>query len=182
MRQHDLAVRIEQRNRAVIERARRVQSADPERLRRRPAAEAWSPAEIFEHMTLADDSYLACMRPLIDDARRDGAGDDDHRHRWRPTLMGRLLVWALGAPMKVRTVSMLEPKKGGQGDVIGGWIERRDEIGRLLVSARPLHWRRRRFTSPIAAVIRPNLGDAFLILVTHAERHLDQIDSILARP
>ena len=52
----------------------------------------------------------------------------------------------------------------------------RREIERLLDASATLPWRRLRFTSPYSALVRPNLGDAFLVLVTHAERHLDQID------
>jgi hypothetical protein len=37
-----------------------------------------------------------------------------------------------------------------------------------------------RFGSPVTALIRLNLGDGFLILVAHAERHFGQIDRAVA--
>jgi hypothetical protein len=37
-----------------------------------------------------------------------------------------------------------------------------------------------RFRSPVTALLRLNLGDGFLILISHAERHFGQIDRVLS--
>jgi hypothetical protein len=54
------------------------------------------------------------------------------------------------------------------------------ELDALLMRAEPLPWNRIRFGSPVFALLRLNLGDGCLILVTHAERHFAQIDRVLA--
>jgi hypothetical protein len=179
MRQDALAAELRRRNGHVIERAQSLPGRfTPEALRRRPASGIWSPAEVLEHLCLSDEGYLVRMRPLIRDARADDRGGGRTDHRWRPTLMGRLLVWSMGAKRPVRTVAALEPRSGGARGVeaLHTWIELRRELERLLAAAAMLPWRRLRFASPYSGLVRPNLGDAFLVLVTHAERHLDQID------
>lgn len=176
MRQDDLAADLARRNARIIERAERIPARfPPEALRRRPAPGKWSPAEVLEHLVKSDEGYLARMRPLIRDAR---AGGFEGAGRWRPTLMGRLLVWALGSKRPTPTVRALEPREGGAGGeaALRRFVELRREIAALLEASAGLPWRRLRFTSPYSALVRPNLGDAFRVLVVHAERHLDQID------
>jgi hypothetical protein len=45
-----------------------------------------------------------------------------------------------------------------------------------------LDWKQNRVASPVTSLIGYNLGDAFSILVVHAERHLRQIGRVEARP
>ena len=47
-----------------------------------------------------------------------------------------------------------------------------------LRAAAGLDWRAVRLSSPVSRFIRLNLGDAFVILVVHAQRHLGQITRI----
>jgi len=180
LRQDDLAAALRRRNARIIERAEAIPSRfTAETLRRRPAPGAWSPAEVLEHLCRSDEGYLVPMRRLIHEARSEGRTRGLRDRRWRPTLMGRLLVWALAAKRPVTTVAALEPRDGGARgqESLHTFIELRREFDRLLEAGADLPWRRLRFTSPYAGFVRPNLGDAFLVLVTHAERHLDQIEA-----
>ena len=179
MRQDALAADLERRNARLMERAESIPARfSPEALRRRPAPGKWSPAEILEHLVRSDEGYLAPMRSLVAEARADGRGPGWRDRRWRPTLMGRLLVWALGSKRPTPTVAALEPQAGGaRGEAsLARFLELRREMAGLIGKSADLPWRRLRFTSPYSALVRPNLGDAFLVTVVHAERHLDQID------
>lgn len=179
VRQDDLAADLKRRNTRIVERAETIPARfPPEALRRRPAPGEWSPAEVLEHLCRSDEGYLVLMRPLIRDALAEGRGRGFRDRRWRPTLMGRLLVWSLRARRAVKTVEALEPRGGGARpqESLHTFVELRREFERLLEASASLPWRRLRFSSPYASIVRPNLGDAFLVLVTHAERHLDQIE------
>jgi hypothetical protein len=179
MLQNVLFDELQHRSARLIERAESIPDRfPPEALRRRPAPGSWSPAEVLEHLCRADAGYLERMRALVRDARADDAGGGRPDHRWRPTLMGRLLVWALTAKRPVKTTAQLQPRDGGTRgeEALRAFLELRRESDRLLAQSRTLPWRRLRFTSPYLAVLRPNLGEGFLILVVHAERHMDQID------
>ena len=48
----------------------------------------------------------------------------------------------------------------------------------LIERSMSFDWMRVRMGSPVSPLIRMNAGDAFTILVTHAERHFRQIDRI----
>jgi hypothetical protein len=179
MRQDALALELRRRNDRIIERASSLpERFPPEAMRRRPAPAQWSPAEVLEHLCLSDEGYLVHMRTLIRDARADGGGGGRTDHRWRPTLMGRLLVWSMAGRRPMPTVAALEPRSGGARgeEALRTWIGLRREFERQLDASATLPWRRLRFTSPYSGLVRPNLGDAFRVLVTHAERHLEQID------
>jgi hypothetical protein len=43
-----------------------------------------------------------------------------------------------------------------------------------------MDWRRVRMRSPVAPLLRMNLGDALTVLVVHAERHAGQIERVKA--
>lgn len=179
MTQDALAADLERRNARIIERVAAIPAHfPPEAMRRRPAPGKWSPAEILEHLVKSDEGYLARMRPLIRRARAEGRERGWRDRRWRPTLMGRLLVWALGSKRRTPTLAALEPREGGARAEasLARFLELRREIGALIGESAALPWRRLRFTSPYSALVRPNLGDAFRVTVVHAERHLDQID------
>lgn len=177
MKQSALAGDLSRRNARVVERTIRIRDGvTAEAMQRRPAANVWSPAEVVEHLVLSDEVYLREMRPLIAGADTSAADCAAGERVWRPSLMGRLLVWGLTVPMPVPTSKLLEPRGGTDAPGIGAWITLRREIDTLIERGRALDWRALRFTSPIASTVKPNLGDAFLVLVVHAERHLKQIE------
>jgi hypothetical protein len=60
------------------------------------------------------------------------------------------------------------------------WTATLRELEVLLDRAEPLPWTRLRFGSPVNPLLRLNLGDGFLVMVAHAERHVGQIDRLVA--
>ena len=65
--------------------------------------------------------------------------------------------------------------------VIGEFLMRQEEIVRLIAQSSAARWQRVRVASPVASLIRMNIGDAFTLLVRHEERHFKQIDRVLER-
>jgi hypothetical protein len=184
MRQDALVVELGRRNDRIIERAAALPSRfTTAAMTRRPGPAQWSPAEVLEHLCLSDEGYLARMRPLIREARAAGSVSSP-APRWRPTLMGRLLVWGMSRRSPVRTVASLVPRSGGARweESLHTFLELRRELARLLEASARLPLRRLRFVSPFSPLVHPNLGDAFRVLVAHGERHLDQIETRAAAP
>jgi hypothetical protein len=144
---------------------------------RRPPEGGWSIAQVFEHLCLADDSYLNAMESVIQSARpapaEPGAG-------WRPSFIGGLMVRSFRSPRKmlVKAPRIYRPGPVPRPNVIDAYLERNRRTLDLLEGAAGLRWQKLRLVSPVTPLVRMNLGDGFEIIVTHAERHFRQIERI----
>jgi len=166
------------RNRAVVARIRdAVSGVAPDALTRRPADGGWSIAEVLEHLIVAADSYLTPMRRLIEER---GSAAAPANAMWKPTLMGGLLASSLQGPRKLRAPRSYKPGPSPRARVLEEFLRRQEEVGRLITDGETMDWRRVHMRSPVLAIINMNLGDAFSVLVVHAERHAAQIERVKA--
>lgn len=143
---------------------------------KRPPTGGWSVAEVLEHLIVSADSYLHDIRPLVEQARPSVASGDP---MWKPTLAGGLLVWSLKSPRKLPAPRSYKPGPSPRPRVLEEFLQRQEHVGRLITESAGLDWRRVKMRSPVAPILRMNLGDALTILVTHAERHAGQIERVL---
>lgn len=164
-----------------------VESLPPGRRRMAPASGGWHVDAVCEHLCLANEHYLRAMSAALDAAPRaairsaggDGAADPSGG-RWRPTLAGRLLVHALVSPRGMPRPAVLTPGPEPRADVLDALIATHDALRDMLSAAAGVEWRRVRFSSPFARLIRLNLGDGALVMLRHGERHARQIERIRA--
>ena len=166
-------------NRAVITRIRNtVSGVGHDALTRRPNDGGWSMAEVLEHLIVSADSYLERLRTVVRENSGRVASPDA---RWKPTLSGGLLVWSMRSPRKFPAPKMYKPGPSPRPRVLEEFLQRQEEVGRLLTEAGSMDWRRVRMRSPVLPIIHMNLGDALTVLVVHAERHAGQIERVKAR-
>ena len=69
-----------------------------------------------------------------------------------------------------------------RAEVLKEFLGRQDQLVTFLRAASALDWTRVRLTSPTARFIRLNLGDAFMVLTVHAQRHIKQMERIRDLP
>ena len=165
---------------ALDARASEVQrAADTSALEWQPPEGGWRAGQVFEHLCLANDSYLVGLRRLLGTISATSRGDVADRV-WRPSFAGRLLARSMESPRKLRAPKMWRPAPVPRPNVIGEFLTRQREIEQLIETSIAHDWRRLRLASPVSGLIRMNVGDAFTVLVRHAERHFRQIDGRLA--
>ena len=163
-------------NEAVIARIRgAVSGVAPDILRRAPPTGGWSIAEVLEHLIVSADSYLAAMRALVE---QPGAARASGDAMWKPTLAGGLLVASFRSPRKLPAPKSYKPGPTPRPRVLDEFVQRQEDVGRLITESAGLDWREAKMRSPVAPILRMNLGDALTILVTHAERHAGQIERV----
>ena len=153
--------------------------ADAAELAWRPPTGGWSVGEVFEHLCVANDSYLVMLRHVL---ANPPAGDPraGAQQVWRPSLAGRMLVASFTSPRKLPAPKMWRPEPIARPHVIDAFLERQAELVELIERSLAFKWMRVRLASPVSLLIRMNVGDAFNILVRHAERHFAQIDRVRA--
>lgn len=140
----------------------------------RPPDGGWSIAQVFEHLCITNSIYLGRMLPEgIERAKRSKHGP----RAWRPSLVGGLLLAVvresnalrLPAPGPFRVGSAVRP------DVVEEFLE---GVPRLEGFIHDLegHDLLTGITMAISPLVRVNVGDACVILVEHAHRHLAQVE------
>jgi hypothetical protein len=170
----DLAARIG----AIIHRGRPLMTVTPGQLSWSPPGGGWSVGQVLEHLVANNQSYFGPIGESLSKADRVG-GDDA---TWKPTIIGNLLVRSLQSPRKLPAPKLWQPGPTPRGRIAQVFLDSMAQVGQLIERGRDRHWQAARIRSPASALIRLNLGDVFLALVVHAERHLGQIDRIRAEP
>lgn len=140
----------------------------------RPPEGGWSIAQGFEHLCIANAAYLERTIPEgIERARRSRHG----ARAWRPSLVGGLLIRSmresssrrLPAPGPLRVGDVVRP------DVVEVFLAALPQVEASIRSLEGLD-QRTRVASPIAGWVHMNVGDACVLLVEHAHRHLAQVE------
>jgi hypothetical protein len=135
-------------------------------------AGGWSAAQILEHVAMLNTAYLARLRPLA------GRGEPVADGAWRPTLLGGYLTTALTKPAKLSAPAAARPGPAARPGLLDAVLATHAELRQLIRQAEDLNWRRLKLTSPYAWFLRPNFGDACLLILRHGERHAAQIERL----
>ena len=156
--------RIEPRTRVAV-------TGLPEsKFREVPPDGGWSIAQIFEHLCVSNREYLDGPLPsAVAKALEKGPRE------WRPSFLGGWLASALiegTKPMSTpRVLRVGEPR----ANVVDEFLQSVAETRKLLLAVDG-HDLRQAMRSPVAPIIRMNVGDALRILVVHSHRHLAQAE------
>ena len=159
--------RIEPRTRVAV-------TGMPEaKFREVPPDGGWSVAQVFEHLCVANSSYVDGPIPTaITRARaRGGSGKP-----WRASLVGGWLASSLAEGAKPRSAPRIyRIGPGPREHVVDDFLAGVARIRALMREADGLDLRTG-LASPVSPFIRINLGDAFRVLVGHCHRHLAQAE------
>jgi len=155
-------------------------TTSPTALNQRPSSGGWSVAEVFEHLCVTDGLYEGSLRAAIDAER--ARGTPRQSLDWRPTIWGRLLLWALNPAntRKTKAPPAFRLTATPRVRVVDQWLAQVERTRALMRDADGLDLRAVRLSSPAAKIMRLNLGDAFAVTAIHAERHMGQVRRTLA--
>lgn len=141
----------------------------------RPPEGGWSIAQVMEHLVITDQSYVDALREQLPKARPATSWE------WKPSLIGGFLIRSQmpESKTKVRTPPRWRPGPEARANVVDAYIKLREELIDLMKQADGKDLRRTKLSSPAAKWIRINVGDAFMTLVVHTQRHIKQIERIM---
>jgi hypothetical protein len=140
----------------------------------RPAPEAWSIAECFDHLNVTARMYLPKLDEGISEAIRRGMFAEGP---FRPSLLGRFWVWTLEPPPKMRVTAprIFHPASGRpRHEVMAALRAYQVQFIDRLRQANGLDLAQARVASPASDWIRLPLGAAFRVMAAHERRHLWQ--------
>lgn len=145
--------------------------------RQTPAPRAWNVDQVLEHLTIANGLYAAAMAAALDSGAASTSGADAAAP-WKPTMVGKLLRRAVDPRSARRTRSPRRSRPGPdvRSDVLARFTAGLTQLDGLMARAAGTDLNAVRFASPLAAIVRLNLGDGFAICTAHTARHTAQIE------
>lgn len=148
-----------------------------EQLNFKPNPKSWSIAEVMDHVITANATYFSGIAELISsNANSKSAGSYSHN------FLARMMVRSLKPDgMKLRTPSIFNPESSHyDADILHRLEQNFREIETFIDDAKDMDLVKLKMSSPAFSLLHFNLGGVFDILVTHAERHLKQMQRVLA--
>ncbi len=145
-------------------------------LNTQPIERAWSILDCMGHINQANEQYLPRLREALS---RAPAISDGESLPYRPSWMGRQFLSFL-VPESTRKLPA--PRKLRPAATQGRVCAREDshrtfrELANLIREADGMDFNAVRFPSPVTGLVRFTLADGFVVVVTHARRHMAQIE------
>ncbi|WP_020598076.1 DinB family protein [Spirosoma panaciterrae] len=152
-------------------------SMSDQQLRWKPAPERWSIIECLQHLNLAERFYIRNIQHKVDKLGlvQTTPTDQTLQSDW----VGKALLFAVDPQVKLKLPApgMVRPRSAADlipADVIGQFMNLQTLLRDLLAKAVYLDWNRDKVMTLFGNWLKIRLGDAFLMLLAHTERHLKQ--------
>lgn len=172
---------LTKRSAAARERAEGIaRNLTREQLLWRPRPNAWGVGDCLEHMNAGLESYFSKLDPAIAEAKSSKIAATGSE-RVKSTVAGWLLLAAINpnSKFKVKAPKKLAPPPEPSPEALDAFLRHHERLEAAMSDAAGLDLNRIKFGSPVNALFRINAGDAFRILVGHAERHLNQAERVV---
>ncbi|RRB07071.1 DinB family protein [Larkinella rosea] len=176
MQKLETAHQLQQRIRAILETVEReFRPLSPEQLNWKPDTRRWSITQCLQHLNLAERFYIRNIQKKVDDLGivQISPVDQQLKSGWA----GKVVLLAVDPTSRIKypTSSLMKPRQDlNAQDVMQQFIELQQLLDNLLDKAIYLDWNQEKVMTLFGNWLKISLGNAFLMLVAHSERHLNQ--------
>jgi hypothetical protein len=146
----------------------------------RPAPDAWSVADCFEHMRKVDEGYAARIEAGIGRMEsREGA--------YAPGFIARNFIKFVSpdSTRKLKAPRAIQPGEtppSAGAAALDRFLDQQAALLRLIRAADGRDVNGGRFASPFFGLLKFSVGEGLTLLVRHEQRHLGQALRVTARP
>jgi len=156
------------------------QMLPPETLAAKPSPEQWSAAQCLEHLNIYGRYYLPAIEKAIQEAKRKGSSaTDSFTSGWLGDYFAKLMRPKPGGQLKSKMKAPKNAVPAANPDpraMLAEFIDQQETLLKLLSAATAVNLNQVRIPISIAPWLRLKLGDTFLFLTAHIERHLLQAE------
>ncbi len=140
----------------------------------------WSVAQCLDHLITTNEKY----RPVLEAA----AAQSGHSSIWQrlpflADLAGRMLLNATQpqGKGKMKTPGIFEPAASDlPADIVAQFTAHNAEMAGLMARLEGLDLRKTIIQSPVGGPLVLRLSDALRVIVQHEERHINQLERVMA--
>ncbi len=153
-----------------------------------PSPKSWNVLEVLEHLSIAMDLYTPKLEQAFSELIPSNSGSWSFNVRpWQRFVIAGQRPKGKKRPFKMKTLKRFEPLFNPEtldaqkrSAVFERFLKSYQDLKAHIVSSRTKQMKHRPFSSAIGPIVKFYLPEAFEFLLCHAERHMVQIDEILA--
>lgn len=136
----------------------------------------WSLAQCLSHLALSTNAYLPAWRAAF---QAPGAVLKTDSRQWRLDLWGRLLVWFLEPPPKIRFRTKRGFEVASSPAALDDFLQSQRELSNIIAQSRDFAIDRIQIRSAYDSRVRYSVWSSFVITLVHQRRHLWQAEMVL---
>ena len=159
------------------------QMVSGERFSKQPSAESWSAKQCIAHLNIYGDYYLPAISNAIGKYR---AHDNGMKETFTPGVLGNYFTKIMspdkdGMPLKKMKAfkNYIASNKEESDEVISTFIDQQEKLLSLLEAAKDINLNKIKIPISLNRFIKLKLGDVFMFLVAHNQRHALQAERAL---
>ena len=159
-----------------------VDGLNDARLNWKPSPDQWSIAQCLEHLTAASRGFNQYFADALARGRQRFAAATPPSYD--PSFMGRLLIKHVEpeSPRKLRAPKIFKPAASHVNNALESFLEQQKTFLKFVVDTKGIDYNRTRLRSPVTPLVRYSLADAYVITVSHEQRHLQQARRVRDTP
>lgn len=150
-----------------------------EKLNWKPDAKTWSIAQNIDHIIITNESYY----PVLQEARNGSIRlPFIAKFKIIVDFLGKFILKGVNADRKkkIKTFPVWEPDKSNYSeDILEKFQNHQTELKNLIKTSKDLLEKGTIISSPANKLIVYKLETAFDIIITHEQRHLEQIKEVI---
>lgn len=135
-------------------------------------------AQCLSHLALSTSAYLPAWREAFAAHSADIKADSRH---WRLDLWGRLLVWFLEPPPKIRFPTKRGFEAASSPTALEEFLRSQRELSGITAQSRNFAIDRIKIRSAYDSRVRYSIWSSFLVTLVHQRRHVWQAEMVLGR-
>jgi len=172
---------VEKEARRVEELVKELPELNNAQLNWRPSENSWSAGECFRHLIIINQYY-------VDHFKKTAGGPDkklNEHGEFKKTLGGRFVLHGVNPnqKFKAKTKERFNPIHSSiPSNIIDNFLEQHKLIQSLAVRFRGIDLNKIKIASPFTKLIKYNIGDAFMIVMLHDQRHILQAKRVVENP
>ena len=149
-----------------------------EQLNWKPSEKGWSVGQCLDHLILTNSEFFGEMDKIIDGTRKNSFFEN-----YSPFTgwFGRFLIKAVtegSRPAKAPSKRIVPPSDIAT-DIVEKYCEHQAEMVEKVGKTGNVDWQKTIVTSPFLAVFTYSLADAYVVLVEHSKRHINQAKRVM---
>jgi len=148
----------------------------------KPSPDQWSIAQCLEHLTAASNGFNSYfVEALARGRQRFGAASPP---AYQPSFMGRWLIKHVEpeSPRKLRAPRIFKPSTSNVQNALDNFLAQQKTFLKFVGETNGIDYNRTRLRSPVTPLVRYSLADAYVITVSHEQRHLEQARRVRETP
>lgn len=159
-----------------------VEGLSDAQLNWKPAADKWSIAQCLEHLTAASRGFDPYFVEALTRGRQRFAAASPPTYQ--PSFMGRWLIRHVEpeSPRKLRAPKIFKPSSSNVQNALNNFLGQQKAFLKFVGETNGIDYNRTRLRSPVTPLVRYSLADAYVITVSHEQRHLQQARRVRETP